>query len=394
MVELETTDFALDEMAGRLLHDRLHVFRGCGPVSLARFGGAPAFVIAGYDALLEAFLDERAFPGHSMYEMAFEPAIGKTFISMSDSAEHLRYRKLTTPAFRSRAVARYEAEGLAALANELVDELAGRDEFDLVADFTDRFPYLVIARLLGISREREGDFHGWAKALLSYQADPEGAQQARRAMAELLEGVIEERRRAPQDDVISELAFSKVDGRHLTDEEIISHVRLLFPTGSDTTHGALGNLLFALLNEGDAWREIAGDSQLIEGAVAEGFRWESPIAVLPRVSASEAVDFHGTTIPPKSWVLFAIAGANRDPGCFEEPDRFDIRRKAQPNLVFGRGPKSCPGMHLAQKSLSVALQVLSQRFPELELVDADAAVPRRTVLRSPDALRVRTRSSG
>ena len=162
-----------------------------------------------------------------MYEVAFEPAIGKTFISMSDPTEHLRYRKLATPAFRSRAVASYEREGLASLAEELVDEVLDRDEFDLTADFTERFPYLVVARLLGIPRDREAEFHDWATALFSYQANPKGAERARNSISVLLEEVIEDHRREPRNDIISELIGSKIEGRRLTDEEIISHVRLL-----------------------------------------------------------------------------------------------------------------------------------------------------------------------
>lgn len=391
MVEFETTDFALDEMPGAVLHETLHAYRERGPVSPTRFAGLPAFVITEFDALLQAFTDERAFPGHSMYEVAFEPVIGKTFVSMPDPSDHLRYRKLATPAFRSRAVASYEREGLASLANELVDELIDRDEFDLVAGFTERFPYLVIARLLGIPRDREAEFHGWATALLSYQADPEGAQRARASISEYLDEVIEDHRREPRNDVISALIGSEVEGLQLTNEELISHVRALFPTGSDTTHGALGNVLFALLTHENAWRALADDRKLIDAAVAEGLRWETPIAVLPRISIDETIEFRGTTIPPRTWVLFAIAGANRDPKHFEQPDRFDMNRIQPLNLVFGRGPKSCPGMHLAQKSMSVALQVLSQRLPDIELVDDRAALPRRTVLRSPAALRVRRR---
>jgi cytochrome P450 len=123
--------------------------------------------------------------------------------------------------------------------------------------------------------------------------------------------------------------------------------------------------------------------------VEEVLRWESSIAVLPRMSCDAPVDFHGARIPPDSWVLFAIAGANRDPAVFAEPDRYDIHRRCDAALTFGPGPKSCPGMHLARKNLTVALQVLAERLPGLRLVDASAAVPRRTVLRSPDTLQVR-----
>jgi len=388
-IDPDTADFALDEMPGAELHDLLRALRERGPIQPARFGGLPAFVLTEEEALREAFVDEHAFPGHLMYEASFEPAIGKSFISMADPADHLRYRKLATPAFRSRAVASYEREGLAALAHELVDGLVDREEFDLVTEFTQRFPYLVTARLLGIPREREEEFHGWAFALLSYRDDPDRARRARESMSDFLVPVIEEKRLNPRNDVISELIRAEVDGRRLTDDELLSHVRLLFPTGSDTTHGALGNLLFALFTQEGMWQVVGRDQARIDLAVVEALRWETPIAVLPRMSRNEPIEFCGTKIPPNSWVLFAIAGANRDPALFERPDHFDIDRAQPPNLVFGRGAKSCPGLHLAQKNMSVALQVLTERLPDLELIDAQAALPRRTVLRSPDALRVR-----
>lgn len=382
-------DFALDEMPGQLLHERLRAAREQGPIQPARFMGMPAFVIAGYDALQRGFLDDETFPGHRMYQHSFEPAIGKSFISNPDPVEHLRERRLVTPALRSRAVTRYEREDLAALANELVDRLAERDEFDLVRDFTARFPYLVITRLLGLPRDREDEFHDWALALLTFRDQPERALEARDALSRFLAPVVEERRRRPQEDVISELAHAEVEGRRLSDDQIFSHVRLLFPTGGETTHGSLGNVLYALMTQQDEWQRLVRDPSRVEAVVLEGLRWETPIAVLPRMSRGEDSEFCGTPIPANSWVLFAIAGANRDPALFDDPDRFDPDRVQPPNLVFGRGRKSCPGIHLAKKNMSVALEVLSRRMPDLALVDPVEAVPRRTVLRSPNALRVR-----
>ena len=385
----EHADFALDEMPGSSLHDLLRAYRERGPVQPARFLGIPSFVITDHDVLREAFSDNDSFPGHRMYETSFEPAIGKSFISNPDPAEHLRYRRLATPAFRSRAISSYEKEGLASLANELCDEFASLDEFDLVSCFTARFPYLVITRLLGLPREREHEFHDWALALLTFRDDPERAVRARQALSEFLAPVVESRRLEPRNDVISELVHAEVDGRRLSDDEIFSHIRLLFPTGGETTYGSLGNLIYALLSHEGLWQKLASDPSGIDAAVVEGLRWETPIAVLPRLSRSESIEFHGTKIPADSWVLFAVAGANRDPKIFLDPDRFDPDREQPPNLVFGRGPKSCPGIHLAKKNMSVAIEVLTRRFPELELLDAQSAVPKRTVLRSPDALRVR-----
>jgi cytochrome P450 len=382
-------DFALEELPGAALHDALRTLRERGPVQPARFFGLPAHVITSHEALLEALLDVERFPPHRMYEVSFEGAIGRSFISMADEDEHRVYRKLATPAFRSRAVERYEQEGLPALANELVDGFADRAEFDLVKEFTARFPYLVITRLLGLPREREEEFHEWALALLRFRDDPAAALEASKELTGFLSPVVEARRREPRDDVISELVQAEVEGRALTDDEIYSHVRLLFPTGGETIHGSLGNLLFALLTETDAWARLRADRSLVTGAVDEALRWETPIAVLPRMSASRPIEFRGAEIPADSWVLFAFAGANRDPAVFDAPDAFDLGRGARDVLTFGRGVKACPGMHLARRNMSVALETLLDRVPDLELVDPAAAVPRRTVLRSPDALRVR-----
>ena len=386
---LADVDFALDELPGRELHDVLRAFRERAPVAPTRFMGLPAWIITSHDALLEAFQDTERFPPHRMYQASFEPAIGKSFISMADPEQHRIYRKLATPAFRSRAVARYEREGLAALAHELVDAFAGANEVDLVADFAARFPYLVITRLLGLPRDREEAFHRWALALLRFRDDPQEAKRASRELTGFLAPVVAERRREPRGDVISELVHARVEGRALSDEEVFAHVRLLFPTGGETTHGSLSNLLHALLTQGDAWRVVRDDPPRAPDAVDEALRWETPIAVLPRLSASAPIAFRGAEIPADSWVLFAMAAANRDPAVFPDPDRFDLDRENKDGLTFGRGVKSCPGMHLAKRNMTVALQVLVQRHPKLELLEPARAEPRRTVLRSPDALRAR-----
>ncbi len=382
-------DFAFDELPGESLHRTLHALRAMGPVTPTRFLGIPSFVICAREPLFDAFIDTERFPPHRMYQASFEGAIGESFISMPEPERHRVYRRLATPAFRSRAVDRHVAEGLAPIANELLDELEGRERFDLVEDYAARFPYLVITRLLGLPRDREEAFHRWALALLSFRDDPIEAAKAAEELTAFLAPIVHERRQQPRDDVISALTQAEVEGRALTDEEIYSHVRLLFPTGGETTHGSLGNALSILLRHEDAWSRLRDDPTLIEPAVDEALRFETPIAVLPRMSASHPTCFHGVDIPADSWVLFAIAGANRDPACFDDPDCFEIGRNTSNALTFGRGVKSCPGMHLARRNLCTAIEILLERMPRLELLDPEAAEPRRSVLRCPDALHVR-----
>ena len=386
-------EFALEEHPGNQLHAGLRAQREHHSVTPARFLGLPAFVITGHDALRRAFADNDLFPGHRMYQASFEGAIGESFISMADPTRHRVYRKLATPAFRSRAIAAYENEGLAVLAHELADALTPRldagETVDLVSEFTARFPYLVISRLLGMPRDRENEFHNWALGLLRFRDDPARGAEAHRELTHYLAPIIAARRTEPRDDIISELVHAETDNRKLSDEEILSHIRLLFPTGGETTYGTLGNSIFALFAE-DLWSEISKAPSLIPRAVDEALRWESSIAVLPRMSATDDIEFEGLPIPADTWVMFAIAAANRDPSVFENPDAFDLERRSGDMLTFGRGMKSCPGLHFAKRNMIVALEVLLERFPALELIDPDAALPRRAVLRAPEALRVRT----
>ncbi len=383
-------DFALGGEPGRALHARLAALRRLGPVVPVRFAGQPAWLITRHAALAEAFRDGAGFPPGRAYAQTTEPAVGRSFISM-EGDEHRVYRALATPAFRPRAVAAYEGGALAALAHELLDALAGEAAPDLVAGFAQRLPLVAISRLLGVAREAEARFQEWARGLLAFPFDPGTAQRCSAEFTAYLLPLLAERRRHPRDDVLSELLQAEIEGKRLGDEDVLSHLRLLFPTGAETTAGAIGNLLYALLGEPGHWQRLCERPADRPAAIEELLRWESPVAIVPRVSASRPVVLAGVEIPADSRVLFCIAAANRDPQRYPEPDRFDPLRQPRELLSFGPGPRQCPGMHLARVELRVALDVLCERFPRLRLLDAAASQPAGTVLRSPAELRVATR---
>lgn len=382
-------DLLRDELPGADLHRFLAELRSQGTVAEVPFAGERAWIVLGYEALLEAFRDDRAFPAHEAYRLSIEPLVGRNFQSM-EGEEHRVFRALATPAFRSRAVERYERRAMEALAHELIDRLAAAParEVDLAEAFTHRFPFLVITRMLGIPREAEARFHGWAVEMLAYRHDPARAIRARDEFTRYLAPVLAERRREPQDDVLSELAAAEVEGRRLDDEQIFAHARLLFAAGATTTHDGLGSLLWALLAERERWERLRAEPELRRWAIEETLRWEPPVAVLPRRSGAAPVELAGAGIEPASWVLFAIAAANRDPAVHAEPDRFDLGRRPTEILTFGRGLRSCPGMHLARKEMAVALGALLERLPELRLLDEPAARPRGATVRGPRRLPV------
>ncbi|MGI9591329.1 MAG: cytochrome P450 [Myxococcota bacterium] len=380
MTSVREIDFASEPLPGEALHRALAELRRRGPVVPVTFGGRPAWLILGHAELTQAFKDEAAFPAGEQYRRTIEPIQGRTFESM-DGEEHHRVRQLATPAFRSRAIERWEATGLRALAHELVDGFARESQVDLVQCFTRRLAFLVITRMLGIPSEREQEFVGWAQGILSFD------RAAARAFSEYALPVVAERRREPREDVISELVRSELDGRRFSDEEILSHVRLLFSAGATTTHDALGSMVYALLRHPEALETVRAEPARLGDAVEELLRWETPVANLPRVTLTGAT-LAGVEIPPEGLALFGITGANRDPEIFDEPDRFLLGRDTKRKLSFGLGSHSCPGLHLARKEIRVATEVLLERLPRLALADEPAARPRGTTIRGPAALQV------
>jgi cytochrome P450 len=318
-------------------------------------------------------------PAGEHYRRVLEPSQGPTFQSR-DGTEHRVLRELATPAFRPRALAGWEAE-LRPLAHELVDAFDGAGSADLVAQFTAVYPFLVITRMLGIPRDRERQFQRWATDMLRFDAT------ANREFTENLLPIVAERRREPRDDVISGLIRAEVGGRRLDDEQLLADVRLLFSAGATTTYDASGSLLYALLTLPEMRERVRTEAGAVDRAVEELLRWETPVAVLPRLSVTGGW-VAGVEVPPGSQILFAIAGANRDPDVFADPDRFDLDRDTRRKLTFGLGSHSCPGLHLARAELRVVAEVLLERLPNLELVDEVSARPRGFVLRGPAALRV------
>lgn len=386
--DAEKLDFSFARMPGDDLHAYLRGLRARGPISPCLFSGQPAMIITGHAALAEAFRNNTLFPPANAYRITIEPVQGLTFQTMEDE-EHRIYRRLATPAFRSRAVEKMEVEGLARIAHELIDKFPAGG-CDMAQHFSHRYSFLVISRMLGIPLDHEDEFREWAKGFLSAPADPVYGRACADKITDYVTPILAQRRADPQDDIISGLILADSDGVRLTDEDIIANVRLLFAAGASTTTDAIGNLLYVLLTQCDLWETLRARPELRANAIEELLRWETPVAILPRISAPEPIVFQGVTIPANTFCLFAMAAANRDPAVFKDGERFDITRDTSHKLLsFGPGPRLCPGMHLARKQLAVVLDVLLERLPDLRLTDEVAARPCGTMLRGPEALPVR-----
>ena len=369
---MTTADFAVDLISegvpGAILHTHLAAARASTTPVRAQMLGMPAFVIARFDELKQFFSDDLQFSGGASYQYMVEPAVGPTFISM-DGADHDRYRRLATPAFRSQSVTRWVDDALVPLAHEIIDRFAAAGEIDLVTEFGSVLPLWAISRKLGLPMGSEDRQRGWTAALLSHPVDPARAAITKEEVRAFLAPVLEDRRRNPGDDVLSHLLVHEHDGARMTDEEIINHIRLLYVVGAATTSDGLSSLLFHVLTRPDLVRLVREEPAAAEPVVIESLRFEPPVSVLPRI-ATTGGSLAGTDIAPGTLVLGAIAGANRDPDVFERPDQFDPSRDQRDTLTFGFGSKFCPGAHLARRQMTAAISVLIERLPELELIAA------------------------
>ncbi len=384
-VEYPQIDFAWDEVPE--LHRILADLRERFAVAPIRFHEGRAWLITRHQDLLDAMSDDETFPSAAAYLRHSGPVMGKTIQCMGGQ-EHRRNRGLVSAAFRPKLMREFVEAFLTPVAHKLVDELSAGGEADLVRDYTTRYAFTVIARLLDLPPTDFALLKRWGDGLLDFPWNPEAALAASREFTAYCKPIIDARRREPGEDLISSLATVEVDGDRLSDEEIFSFLRLLFPAGADTTYRGLGSMLFAVLTHREVFERVKAEPAWIPAVVQESLRWEGPTALLPRFAPTD-VTWAGVDIPAGSEVIFGITSGNRDAGVYADPDRFDPDRKATNILSFGHGLHFCLGSHLARREMEVSLQVLAERLPELELLDPESVTIAGTVLRGPKTLPVR-----
>ena len=354
--------------------------------------GGRRFAVLRYDDCARVLRDNVTFSSR-VYERVMGPVMGHTILEM-DEPEHGRFRRLAGHAFRQKALQRWESELIGPLAQETIGRFAGRGHAELVRELTFPFPVQVIARILGLPRRDYPMFQELAFTLTSVGAGYRASREASHQLAAYLLPIVRDRRASPDDDLISELALAEIDGQALSDEEIVSYLRLLLPAGSETTYCSIGSLLFALLTHRDQLDDIRREGALVPRAIEELLRWEPAIPFIPRL-ATRDVTIADVAIPAGARVTLCLGSANRDETRFAEPDRFDIHRPEQPQLAFASGPHMCLGMHLARTEMRVVLDAVLDRLPDVELAPgpegSDTADPHMHGLgfRKPTSLPVR-----
>ena len=331
----------------------------------------------------------RSFSSAHIIDLIMGPIMGEHIMLGMDDPEHRRYRAIVSTAFRQKVLAQWEQELLVDVANELIDAFAGRGSADLVREFNFPFPTKVISGILGLPREDYRQFQRWTTAILSFFTKLDEAIVASQEVKEYMSVILAERRRAPREDLISELAQAELDGERLSDEEIFSFLRLLLPAGVETTYRATGNMLFSLLSNPDQLEAVRSDRELIPQAIEESLRLETPLLNITRLATKDA-EVGGVLIPAGSTLMLMLAAANRDEDRYPDPDSYDVLRVSpKPHISFGHGPHACLGTHLARLEMRVALNLLLDRLPNLRLdPEGDDPHIRGQIFRSPTSLPV------
>jgi cytochrome P450 len=354
--------------------------------------GAPPVFVAYRHADVTKMLRDNATFSSAVLRQVMGEVMGQKIILAMDEPEHYRHRALVSAAFRQRALARWEESLVKQVVHDLIDRFVDRGHANLVTEFTFPFPTKVIAGVLGLPTEDYRQFQEWAVGIIMAHGNWERGLRCSKELGGYLGGILDERRKEPRDDLVSDLVTAEVDGEKLDEEEIFSFLRLLLPAGVETTYRSSGNLLFLLMTHPDQLNAVRTHRALLPQAIEEALRYEPPLLITSRVAAKDT-ELAGVAIPAGSMVTPVLGSANRDPYAYDEPEEFNIFRDPKQHVSFGTGPHMCLGMHLARMETRVAINVLFDRLPNLRLdpeaVETDDPHIHGQIFRAPTALPVR-----
>jgi cytochrome P450 len=259
------------------------------------------------------------------------------------------------------------ASRIQTIANALLDAVLARGTFDLVDDLAFPLPVIVIATLLGVEPEHRDDFKRWSDEVVNFTAGtPHGAsraqyQQSWEEFKAYFSDMIEARRRAPRDDLISLLVKAQEEQDVLSTMEILNFCQLLLVAGNETTTNLLSNAVLALCTHPQQAQQLRQQPALLPSLVEEVLRYDSPVQLVFRTTTCDT-EIHGTTIPAHSKVALLWGSANHDPEVFAGPERFDITRTPNPHVAFGYGIHYCLGAPLARLETRLAMEALLHRL--------------------------------
>ena len=294
--------------------------------------------------------------------------------------DHTRIRKLVSKVFTSRSVTAL-GPVIAELSQGLIDRCRELGTFDLLADYAQRYSVAVVGEVLGVPRADTQRLLNCSHAIVKryeLSASDELKARADAAAGEFIDytrALIADKRRSPDDRLVSQLVQISDGDDRLSDDEIVSTTMVLLEAGHEATVNTLGNGMKALLTHRDQWRRLVTGEVDAATAVEELLRWDSPLQMFARWVLEPGVEISGRQLAVGDQVAMLFGSAQRDPRRFDHPDRFDVARGDPTHIGFGGGIHFCVGAPLARYELAVALADLVINFPNVELAAEPAYHP-------------------
>ncbi|WP_329259251.1 cytochrome P450 [Streptomyces sp. NBC_01478] len=353
--------------------------REAGPVHRVLFpSGVRAWLVTGYEAAHSALNDDRLGKNHERGNDSWrarasimpEPQHSRLQVHLlhQDPPQHTRMRSFVTDAFTPRRIEELRPR-FQELADALVDALPPSGPVDLVSGFAARFPFQVLAEVIGLPRELADRFdRDWGKVVQPVgPTDPGRPRYEARlhGLQSYIAEVVAHKREHGEDDLLSRLVVAR-DRRELSQEELDSMIFQLLVAGQEPVTNQITTALIALFRNPDQLTRLRDDPALLPRAVEELLRYDSAFELTTWRFFDQDSDLHGTEVPAGDSVIVSLCAANRDPRRFPDPDTLDLDRSPNPHLAFGHGIHFCPGAALARAELQTALGTLLARLPGLQ----------------------------
>lgn len=297
-----------------------------------------------------------------------------------DPPDHTRLRRHMATVLNLEVFDTFQ-NSIREIADMLLDRIPRGQSVDFLREFAIQLPGMVVMDLFGLDRSRLLEVKGWSDDMMlfigSARGVPDKYERAKRgaiAMGTLFQEKIQQRRKQPTGDVLSQLIHSEINGQTMTDDELVGSMMMVLNGGHETTANLLDNSLMALANHSDQFQLLKNDRSLLDTAVEECLRYDSPVLSLGRV-VKEDTELGGKKIAAGERVFAMLVSANRDEDIFEIPHSFNIRRNPNPHMAFGKGNHFCMGTPLARIEGKIALDAIVERYDSITLDEDMSKVP-------------------